>query len=516
MLRIQHAFHAGRLLLAAILGLGLVQGRLSTSGWWAVLVGLAALAAVALAVHGLLNRNDAAARVPSDWLFIVIDSVLALGVITLLSDGAAPLAWVALVVPVAEAALAFNLGTAIAVWGVIGLCHLTWVFTRTGVGVEQNDSLLYWFQQILAVLLLAIPAAVLAGSARAQLRRLATANAQASRDTEALRTVGLTVGRMNAMSTSEEVLQTCVEGVVDLGYVAADIVGQASDGWSVEVARGPLDRPVVEPPVLAQTAATRGSEVELLPIGVEERQLLHHYRAGFAYAFPLATTDFETTGVLRVWASPESSPEDHDIESLRLLASQAARINSTALATARAEVRTQELAFQALHDPLTSLANHRSIIRTLRGLNADHSASVFFIDLDGFKPVNDTYGHEAGDQALTIVSRRLQRIVGERGTVGRIGGDEFVVVGATEQLAIEGETFGLGTEMLDAIREPMAINGKKITLGASIGATAQQGERISAEELLRRADEAMYQAKQAQTGFSTWETTPAEASGVGS
>lgn len=515
-LKVQHAFHAGRLLLGAITALGFVQGRLSAAGWWGLVVLLAAVAALVLAAgHALGATRTATSSVP-DWIFIAIDAVLALGVITLMSDSAAPLVWVALVVPVAEAALAFNLAAAVAVWGAIGLFHLSWVLVvQTETPGEESGSLLFALQQMLAVLLLAIPASLLASSVRAQLRRLETANTQAGRDAEALRFVGTSISHMSELTSTDEVFRACVEATTGLGFPAAEVVTRDGHGWSVLAHAGEVDRPIVAANVLAESLVAGRGRVELLADTEQHRQELHLHRAGFGFAFPLQTAGTPASTVLRVWGPPGARVEDGNIDAVHLLAGQTARLAETVRAAVAAEQRTEELAYRATHDPLTSLANHSKILATLQqAANANDSVSVLFIDLDGFKPVNDNHGHEAGDQALVIVAERLRRVAGERAMAGRLGGDEFVLIGPTEEMATEEHPFGLGLAALDAISEPITVNGTTVSLGASIGATRHRNDGASGEELLQRADQAMYRAKQTGTGLEVWQEPSTNASAV--
>jgi diguanylate cyclase (GGDEF)-like protein len=176
------------------------------------------------------------------------------------------------------------------------------------------------------------------------------------------------------------------------------------------------------------------------------------------------------------------------------------------LATGRARAlrtvnqRTAQLRYQALHDSLTGLPNRELILDRVeqalaRCRRQKASLAVMFLDLDGFKEVNDTFGHAAGDQLLCEVSDRLSALVRETDTVGRLGGDEFVVV-------IEGEWPGAGPEVIaDRIREvlvpPFVLPGSpemKLHPQVSIGIAV--GVRADAEELLRDADIALYEAKE--------------------
>jgi len=162
------------------------------------------------------------------------------------------------------------------------------------------------------------------------------------------------------------------------------------------------------------------------------------------------------------------------------------------------EVKTDELRHQALHDPLTGLANRALVMdRTeqllARNRRAGTSGAAMFIDLDRFKNINDTLGHEAGDELLKAVSERLTGCLRESDTIARMGGDEFVVLMDGGTLAIDPEL--VAERLLDVLRQPFEFVGAPmpVTISASIGIAA--GDRNSPAELLRDADIAMYLAK---------------------
>jgi len=179
-------------------------------------------------------------------------------------------------------------------------------------------------------------------------------------------------------------------------------------------------------------------------------------------------------------------------ERLKGLAAQA----SIAISNARL---VDQIRFQALHDPLTGLPNRGLILdRTeqmlARARRTKVATAALFIDLDGFKGVNDTLGHAAGDQLLCAVTDRLTITMRESDSVGRLGGDEFIVL-------VDGATMDAGPELvaerlLEILRAPFDLEGLPhgpLTLSASIGIAA--GLRPSATELLRDADIALYEAK---------------------
>ncbi|WP_051324214.1 sensor domain-containing diguanylate cyclase [Candidatus Solirubrobacter pratensis] len=155
-------------------------------------------------------------------------------------------------------------------------------------------------------------------------------------------------------------------------------------------------------------------------------------------------------------------------------------------------------------DPLTGLANRRALERTLisalaRAAARGRTAAVLMLDLDGFKAINDSLGHAAGDAALREVGRRLRRCVRERDLVARLGGDEFVVlltdVGGHSGAAAE------ACERVDAVlAEPIALEHAEVRLGAAIGVATFPGDGADAPALLAHADRAMYAAKAARNG----------------
>jgi diguanylate cyclase (GGDEF)-like protein/PAS domain S-box-containing protein len=159
------------------------------------------------------------------------------------------------------------------------------------------------------------------------------------------------------------------------------------------------------------------------------------------------------------------------------------------------------LAHQALHDPLTGLPNRTLILdraeqMLVRARREHHPIAALFVDLDNFKDINDTLGHQAGDRVLQAVAGRLSGILRASDTVGRLGGDEFVVLA-------EGVSLAAGPDLVaeriqDVLREPFRIAGfadTSLHVAASIGIAS--GERGSATELLRAADIALYRAKAA-------------------
>nr|WP_107065048.1 EAL domain-containing protein [Streptomyces xanthophaeus] len=167
-------------------------------------------------------------------------------------------------------------------------------------------------------------------------------------------------------------------------------------------------------------------------------------------------------------------------------------------------VRLQaQLQHSAEHDPLTDLPNRalftRRVRQALTGRRAgDHSTAVLFIDLDGFKAVNDTIGHQAGDELLIEAARRLQDSVRAGDTAARLGGDEFAALilgdGSRDRSAREYQVHEIADRLRTTLSQPYRISGSEVRVAASIGvAFADPG--ITPSDLMRNADLAMYRAK---------------------
>lgn len=159
----------------------------------------------------------------------------------------------------------------------------------------------------------------------------------------------------------------------------------------------------------------------------------------------------------------------------------------------------ERLTHMAHHDPLTDLPNRALFFDRLgmamaRALREDSSLALLYIDLDGFKEVNDVQGHEVGDYVLRKMANRLRQTVREVDTVARIGGDEFTVIvtGVHSPQA----AYPVAEKLLHALAEPLRLsNGREIRLGASIGLALYPADAQTSDELLRRADQAMYRVK---------------------
>jgi diguanylate cyclase (GGDEF)-like protein len=169
----------------------------------------------------------------------------------------------------------------------------------------------------------------------------------------------------------------------------------------------------------------------------------------------------------------------------------------------KSENAEQKMRQMAHHDPLTGIPNRRFFIDKFSNLleskcnfHNDQSFAVLFIDLDGFKTVNDTLGHDYGDEVLVITAQRLKNILRQHDTLARLGGDEFAIL--LENVNKRDEIKFICTRIISSVSETIVLKDKEIKISASVGiyncSTLDKSES-DGELLLSRADRAMYEAK---------------------
>ncbi len=165
----------------------------------------------------------------------------------------------------------------------------------------------------------------------------------------------------------------------------------------------------------------------------------------------------------------------------------------------RQKEHQKQLEYIAHYDALTHLPNRVLLSDRLQLAIAQahrnrHTLAVVYLDLDGFKPINDSYGHQIGDELLQVVSVRMKESLREGDTIARLGGDEFVAVLIDFPVGHEGDK--LLYRLLEAVSEPVSVNELVFRISASLGVTLfPQAEEQDADQLLRQADQAMYTAK---------------------
>ncbi|MGN6798482.1 MAG: putative bifunctional diguanylate cyclase/phosphodiesterase [Gaiellaceae bacterium] len=181
---------------------------------------------------------------------------------------------------------------------------------------------------------------------------------------------------------------------------------------------------------------------------------------------------------------------------------------------ARARRRERERRFEADHDDLTGLLNRRGFFaclgETIAGRNS--RVAVLLLDLDGFKEINDTLGHASGDELLRQIGARLRGALRELDEIARLGGDEFAVLVDAPRTR-SGDVCEIGRRVRGTLTAPFEVAGLSLQVRASVGVAVFPEHGETADELLRLADIAMYQAKQNRTGLSVYHSSADPRSG---
>ena len=160
--------------------------------------------------------------------------------------------------------------------------------------------------------------------------------------------------------------------------------------------------------------------------------------------------------------------------------------------------RQRDQSRAAQYDGLTGLSNRARMTKRLTATltaykAAQRSCALMMLDLDRFKQVNDTLGHPAGDELLKQVAQRLERLVGDKGEIGRLGGDEFQIM--LPDMDDRGDLANLGQRIIQMISQPYSLDGKRAIIGTSVGMAIAPYDGLDTEELVKSADLALYAAK---------------------
>ena len=179
------------------------------------------------------------------------------------------------------------------------------------------------------------------------------------------------------------------------------------------------------------------------------------------------------------------------------------QLSKSTAALSQSKVQERKLRHLALHDAATNLPNLALFNDRLRNGLAqakrhEWRLAVMFIDLDDFKGINDTHGHDVGDQVLRMVAQRLQTFVRGGDTVSRRGGDEFLFL--MLEAKDENNAANLAAKIIDNVAQPCEVGGVNLTVRPSIGIALYPEDGQSVQELLKNADIAMYAAKQQKSG----------------
>ena len=312
-----------------------------------------------------------------------------------------------------------------------------------------------------------------------------------------------------SMSTldPDRVLGAVADAAVDIGFdgAAISLFDEARGTWATVQRRGVT---LAEPATGALTSGLPGE------IRATHRTVTARVDAGNALARTTAGCPMwsggELVGGLVVVALGDAPLRPHQVEAAELLAAQAgAALNNARLFDERRSFE-RRLEHQAFHDALTGLPNRALFVDRLdhalaRTRSDRRPIAVLFLDLDRFKTINDSLGHEAGDELLRLVGARLWECLRPGDTLARYGGDEFTVL---LELDAERSAADVADRMLRTLASPFELRGREVVVGASIGVAVAGTTDGDPGDPLREADLAMYRAK--ERGKGRWELFEAE------
>jgi len=420
-----------------------------------------------------------------------VDTVLVVLLSTL--TGSTGLGWVLFALPIIEAAVRFGLVGALNHWMVLTTLTIAariWVFEfrdTSDLLTELENTL----DQMSVLFLVVVPGAYLAEQLLGDVAEQRRALRQVMDRSELLERVADSGRRVSQLDGNH--VESVIEGTRRLGFDAVDLVFTTGDEWRKLGGSQAWDLPVPGEAASGLTDADLAHPALLIE-GDDgtERRALETYGLGVVITSAIAVSS-AGRAVLRAGMSTGRSITLGEIDAFRLLAGQAAvALQNHELLSEITSIHG-ELEHQAHHDALTGLPNRVMLVDSLDdALEKDTRPALMFLDLDGFKPVNDRLGHDAGDELLCQVGERLVAAAPRDALVARVGGDEFTILlrGAlSEERAAD-----IAAAVAALIEEPFTVNGEAVRIGTSIGVAF--GERsLRGAELIRRADVAMYVAK---------------------
>lgn len=356
------------------------------------------------------------------------------------------------------------------------------------------------YMRIATLVLTAYVGSVLSGWLVTEMRNRAQSSTTAEQRAGMLDTVARAARRVGSLDASQ-VLGAALSGALELGCLDAEIWLNEGDPPVLKLQRragGQVD-PTDDDQAVETFGRARisGSDrFEIDPLTTSLASVI--YREG------------EPAGMLLVQMTAADSADLLMIECIELLAVQVSAGLDVARNVAERRGLEERLAHWAFHDSLTDLPNRvlfadRLELALARVARDGTYVAVLFLDLDGFKKINDTLGHAAGDEYLQSVAHRLHACLRPNDTLARYGGDEFVVL--VEQIEGPEVAIAVANRILDALSRPVSVGASELPVRTSIG-IAVTGARPGADsDVLRRADMSMYQAK--ASGGSCYVLSPA-------
>jgi diguanylate cyclase (GGDEF)-like protein len=461
------------------------------------------------------ERASARTRLVLGVVQVVVDTAIVLIAVAAQPGQADSADWAILVLPVIEGAIRFQNTGAIASW-----LALTGAYGLWNLESAHPLPVATLAQRLTVVVLVALPSGLLAELLVAEIAAHRRGRDEAVHRSALLRRAALG-GRRSIQLDVDEILEVIRHTVADMGFAdpqVFELSGQSPvllTARPVRQSRDVLAIPPGDPRLLAAAAAREANHPTVWPPGLVVEPPKRRRRGpgetpphfSTLFALPITTVDDALVVVTARWPAPGAPPPSH-AESLELFADQAGASLRNAQVHRELAALKDRMEHQASHDALTELPNRRKFTEQLervcgRGRPGD-LLSVLFLDLDGFKDVNDRFGHDAGNDLLVTVAARLRSCVRPGDVVARMGGDEFTV------LLTRLESAAPAVEVAERIgvmfRDPFRIGLAEMRISTSIGIAVAAADRADPGDLLRRADVAMYRAK--SQGKAGWAMDP--------
>jgi diguanylate cyclase (GGDEF)-like protein len=417
--------------------------------------------------------------------------------------------WAVLVLPVIEGAIRFQIPGAVASWIVLAGAYVAWN-TQVSNALEFRELA----QRLTVVFLVALPSGFLAEVLVNEISAHRKGHAEAERRSSLLRAAALG-GQRSTRLDVDEILEVIRNTVGEMGFAEPqvfELYGSAPPNLTarpVRESRDVLAIPPGDPRLLAAAAARVAGKAAVWPPVDESAAPGNAAPQQFStmFALPITTVDDALVVVTARWPGAGAPPASQ-AESLELFADQAGASLRNAQVHREQRAEADRLAHEASHDALTELPNRRRFTEQLERMcgrgRAGDLISVLFLDLDGFKDVNDRYGHDVGNNLLVAVAARLRSCVRPGDIVARMGGDEFTIL--LTRLESVAPAVEVAERIGQMLQEPFILGGNETRISTSIGIAIAAADDADPADLVRRADVAMYRAK--SQGKAGWAMDP--------
>jgi len=489
---------------------------------WEIAVLVAAFLAVNL-ISMFKQDRSARARATTAVLALAVDTLVVLLVTCLQRGGANATDWAVLALPVIEGAIQFQMVGAIATWSAIATGYSCWA-----LALSHDLAVATVGQRLAIVFLIALPSSFLAENLVAEIAAHRRGRDAAEHRGSLLRAAALD-GRKSTTLDVDTVLDVLRDTITEMGFSDPHVFELIGEAPRLAARPVPHSRdlfsvlPNQQLLAAADCARNTGASVIWPPDDDTARRRVGQWdttarfgRFGSLKLFAVPLTQGEIgTIVLVACCRSGGLPPESQTESVELFAAQAGASLRNAQVYLELQTLKDQLEHEASHDALTELPNRRRFHEELERLcghgRTEDSVGVLFLDLDGFKFVNDQFGHDAGNELLVEVAARLRRCVRPGDVVARMGGDEFTIL--LTRIDNPAPAIEVADRICAFIKEQFILDAGVAQISTSIGIALAPADTADPGDLVRRADGAMYRAK--SQGKAGWAMDPGSVGAAG-